>query len=398
MNIRGLLRATLPLKRSTQAPRTLYLHIGSHKTGTTSLQNTLHSNSETLARNGYSYYAPAGWKCIHPFMLRNKAKGLVPNGMHFHHLRTLLSEMSALQGDIIASSENLSFVFELAQLRKLHRVLVRGFTQIKIVCYIRRQDSHVVSHHQEGTKPRRHAETDLFGFESRAIPHWHKQHDLYLDYNAKLAMWSEVFGRENIIVRVFDHRYLKDGDAVKDFLDIVGIEGQITSQKRLNESVGYEKSKLGHLINQFAVDEHLKAALLRHCDNSGKLLPTPEEARAYYARYRDSNIALNRQFSLSEIDSIFPEDDFQKGTSNQSMDWTEESANRAMEHLIDSVNHLFCDLSVDELRDIAINIESKNLELSHQLMAVAAKLLPQGEYIQKKLNDYKEKLQNRANP
>lgn len=80
------------------------------------------------------------------------------------------------------------------------------------------------------------------------------------------------------------------------------------------------------------------------------------------------------------------------------MDWTEESANRAMEHLIDSVNHLFCDLSVDELRDIAINIESKNLELSHQLMAVAAKLLPQGEYIQKKLNDYKEKLQNRANP
>ena len=44
----------------------LILHIGTHKTGTTTLQSMLESNSEALAANGFTYPAmPLKWKHAH---------------------------------------------------------------------------------------------------------------------------------------------------------------------------------------------------------------------------------------------------------------------------------------------------------------------------------------------
>ena len=129
--------------------RRLVLHIGAHKTGTTSIQKFLFQNRSSLQEAGVSYVVPnENAAHLHEYLQLDRSVLTHP---HFKaDVHGLLELLSSASGDVvIGSSENFSFLFDPREVSELASALQREFSDIKIVCYLRRQDRHVISHHQE---------------------------------------------------------------------------------------------------------------------------------------------------------------------------------------------------------------------------------------------------------
>lgn len=228
--------------------KTLYLHIGTPKTGTTSLQHFCHDNRQKLAEQGYFYpefnfeYANKGKYRNGLFLeavyldeegkrLKEKEKENFNNGLEE------LNKLFKIYDNIILSDEGIwTACFNRKRGRKLmHRLheysLIAG-CQIKIIVYLRRQDEYVLSWYNQLIK---HSIT------SKNTLTWDEyinNYDKYinLDYRGCLRKLKNIFGMENIIVKRFDKNYFTGGSLFTDFLDIFGItfEDYFYTKENLN--------------------------------------------------------------------------------------------------------------------------------------------------------------------
>ena len=268
------------------------------------------------------------------------------------------------------------------------------FDEIRIVSYLRRQDRHAVSHHQEGARPNRRAEGDLWGHAPDALPDYSPTHDLYLDYDRRLGLWADVFGQDKLDLRVYDRRRLKDGDIVADFLTLIGLDtSDVASVGDKNVSLGAAQTKVGHLMNAARVRPSVADVILSQIDAKGRLLPSQVQARAYLERYRDSNRRLNARFRISDLPDLF-EDDFDDYPLDDQDNWTEDSANVALQAVLSQSNELattMTALSADDLRDAAAALKYRSPEAALRFANAALALRPTGPAILK----LKSNLENR---
>lgn len=310
---------------------TLYIHIGNHKTGTTSIQHTLAHHTSLMARQGMVFFrdnmgdgAP-GFPDIHTWLNFVDPERVIPNGMTLAAPERLAETLAGFDSDVIISSENFSFFFrpEHVQLVKDH--LAPAFEQVRIICYIRRQDGQASSHKQEGSKLARHAEYDLWGNSMAPLPPYRPELDLYLDYNARLDLWADVFGEDAINIRVFEPDHMLNGDVTEDFFDLLGVE--ITKGVfRQNQSRGPVQTALGHVI---AGSEFRRKPLLQSIVNrldlpATPILPLRSEAEAFYDHYRDSNIALNARFGIVPGQEDPFNTDFSHYPETREAQWSED--------------------------------------------------------------------------
>jgi hypothetical protein len=386
--------------------RKLYIHIGCHKTGTTSIQHTLARNPAALARRNLSFfyenYASGELLLpdLHSWLEYLERYKVVPHGLRGRDPLRLATRLSELSGDIILSSENFSFFFEQQHIDALHAALAPVFADIRVICYLRRQDRHIVSHHQEGSKLMRRAENDLYGYSAKAIPAYDPRHRLYLDYERRLSMWAKVFGDERMVLKVYDRKLLKNGDAVADFFQLLGVD-QYDKVGDRNSAVGFIDSKLGHLI--LGSDAANKEMLVDVAKAAGpdrrRMLPSRAEAQAYYAHFAESNAALNARFHINAAPQLF-DDDFSDYPEAPQDEWTEESANDALTRLLVTIDRrhareldsLYPKLSVKDLRDAAIEIGKTRPDVAVRLLRVALTLRPEGRMIRQTLADFEKAL------
>lgn len=366
----------------------LFLHIGAHKTGTTSIQKSFSVYSNELESNGFFYLQgnPASKfrddKKHHEEML--SGYGAV---IDKEYIRDKLSEINFKNKNII-SSEYFSWLFNIDEIIKLKEVLFEFFDEVSIISYIRRQDSQLVSHRQQGSKNLAIYNGIYYSGGSLSIPTRLDNYDGYLDYNTRLGNWIKVFGSDSLTVKVFDKKQLKDGDVVVDFFDLFNI--RVLPIEPTNESNGFERTKIGHLMNQTNIQDPIRDLILLGADNSGKQLPSKKVAFDLYQRYRQSNIELNKKLKLSsEYEDIF-DDDFSKYPDHAQEEWSEDSANQAFLNIFNALSNLLLD--VDTLKNSAIALESTDLKKAYKLMLMAHKAKPNGPYIKKKLDKYKKAL------
>ncbi|MGL6344089.1 MAG: hypothetical protein ACRC80_33695, partial [Waterburya sp.] len=113
---------------------------------------------------------------------------------------------------IILSSESfveptkIDFVWQVAE--KLEKY------STKIIIYLRRQDRKIESHLVQRIKT-----GATFNDFDKYI-----SEELAIDYLGIINNWSEVFGKENIIVKPFEQEQMKRGDLHQDFLSILNID------------------------------------------------------------------------------------------------------------------------------------------------------------------------------
>ncbi|MCL1124057.1 hypothetical protein [Shewanella surugensis] len=316
----------------------IFLHIGSHKTGSSSIQEALLTQQDVLHEQDFHYFdirGPSG-QSGHPseWVMTEDVHSGSTHVLALDKLRKLFDSIE--QNHIIFSNEMLSWIFRESRISHIREAL-RGFF-VTVIVYIRRQDKQMISHHQQGSKGASPA-LDYYASAPRAFPS--QGFYRYLNYFDKLCMWADVFGQENINIRIFEPENFEQGDVVQDFCHQIGVQG--IKGVRVNCSNGFEKTKMGHLINKTLPKSELSRLLRSGLSDHGKLLPSKQQAKMMYQRYIYTNQKLNAKFNLSDqydlsekYDDIFNQD-FSCYPDEPSDEWDETSANQAIEHLLQSL-------------------------------------------------------------
>jgi len=148
----------------------LFLHIGTEKTGTTSIQNSLVRNSNLLEDSGIHVLKacgtgnmralPAICMQIDKFDDYFKSKSIDTIEKKEAHSREILAKMSseieALPSHIhtvVISSEHFhSRLFSQKEVLRVAEVLGEFFSEIHVVCYIREQVAMCISHYSTAVK------------------------------------------------------------------------------------------------------------------------------------------------------------------------------------------------------------------------------------------------------
>jgi len=200
---------------------TAYVHIGTHKTGSTALQEFFAVNRRLLEAHNFHY------PDFDSFASHYLAWGLgfgnwLPPGrtreelleIALKELRTSTAQAVRDGKDILISSEIFS-TFSLKDpgiVGRFKDVLTEiGLTDIRILCYCRRQDLFVESMYSELIKNGHPRE-----FEDVANI-W------YLNYEKLLGFYAEAFGADTITVRPFEKAQFRDNDLFTDFLPLIGL-------------------------------------------------------------------------------------------------------------------------------------------------------------------------------
>ena len=367
--------------------RRLFLHIGAHKTGTTALQQSLHHHRVLLGVCGADYVSAPSVAHLHPYLGYATEGSLLPGGFALTEARVLADRLATGRQDmVIASSENFSFFFQAEAIEALERALRPLFDEVRILCYLRRQDRHAVSHHQEGAKPHRQAEGALWGHTPAALPAPSPGQALYLDYDRRLGLWADVFGTDKVDLRIYDRARLKEGDIFADFLQVIGLEVRgLASVGERNVSLGALQSKVGHLMNGLDLRPKVMEQILARIDGGGRLLPSQDQARAFVEPYRAGNRRLNVRFGVSDLPDLF-NDDFTDYPQAPQSDWTEDGATGVLQAVLghlSEVSPALTALTADDLRLAAQALQERHGDAALRLITAAQTLRPSGPVIQK---------------
>ncbi|MEM6593707.1 MAG: hypothetical protein AAF672_02885 [Pseudomonadota bacterium] len=189
----------------------IWLHIGSPKTGTTSLQNFLSDNQERLRDEAGVNFMQAGRSHIAHNQLASSAR----MGETSKLFKTITQEIESMPDMVHVLSSELLFNPHTA--RKFTQVVPEALTagRTKVICYIRRQDSYLEALYKQFLKNNR-IPPDRQAFLADA----HRQ----VRYFDVIHGFGRVFGPENIILRPFSPDHLTGGDIVRDFAQQLGFK------------------------------------------------------------------------------------------------------------------------------------------------------------------------------
>lgn len=287
----------------------MYLHIGQHKTGSTSIQIFLTKNRDLLYDYNFLYPDILGLENSHYFSWF----------FSFGHKKILDSEFQVVdkiiddiidksmkeQKDIILSSEILTSNSTEEKLQKI-KSRFNNF-HIKILCYLRRQDEYAESFYNQIIKNGR---TLSFADYIRSNN---------FDWNIMLADYESIFGSENLFIFPYDLNKLNDFDIFDHFLNVLGIDNSrdfIKLKKRENESYPNDILLLLRLLNSYNTNSSIFKNQLNpfidffdHYIDSDPLifrnysLFSFEERVNFLAKYINSNQLLSKKYL--KIDSNF---------------------------------------------------------------------------------------------
>lgn len=189
--------------------RRLYLHIGVHRTATTSIQSFLRTNFLALQTLGY----------FNPFAAGRSAglfNGLFSGKTKAIDIATDINKRAASKPvpihSLILSDEDICMRRDIAPLQRFTDIF-----DVKVVLSLRRQDLWLESWHQQNVKWQwdpalAHLTFPQF-LEQRPRFHW-------IRYDSLIDRFGRVFGPENLIIRVFERGEMPAGPIAAFCADI----------------------------------------------------------------------------------------------------------------------------------------------------------------------------------
>lgn len=243
----------------------LYLHIGTEKTGSTSIQRFLTKNASLLlSKHGILWPQD-------PKVFRNNGhfpiagSFLDPKDCDFlpqKAITTPLDAIAALKTECdnrdprisIISAEHFSSRFNDSNISELARLLADF--DVTVLVYVRRQDKMALSYFSTGV---RYGRREWFS-QTEVNP----SNSIY-NIRALLDAWSRYFGKDKIEVRIFEKSKLIGGDVLVDLLSLLGVENNPDFQTvDFYENKALTLEQIGFLID---INKHLptwKEAADRH--------------------------------------------------------------------------------------------------------------------------------------
>ncbi|HTT97981.1 MAG TPA: hypothetical protein VMF58_08015 [Rhizomicrobium sp.] len=278
----------------------LFVHIGTHKTGTSALQSALTVGTDDLLENGVRY-------------IRAGREGAIAHHKLARAVRqkkdASLSVWDAVRAEIrasdsptnVLSSEGLSFANAEAVKRELGEI-----GDVRIVLYLRRQDKYLQSLYKQ----------TIAGGRTMDFPTWLDRQRARGDYLSLVRGWADQFGEKAIVLRPYE----RDGatiDVVQDFIGILGHDAGAVLPRRKkrgmrNPSPRRELMEVIRAFNHADVEIDRDKFFFSIMQNnmayarSADLLDS-DSCRALLEQYADSNRTLIDTYYRDDGSPLFPD-------------------------------------------------------------------------------------------
>lgn len=298
------------------------LHIGTGKTGTSSVQFFMRDNRDRLLELGHLYpKSPGGARhgrlslfvksdeelLSSPNWYRQKQSD--PEAFRKAFRRQLSSEIESSGASRLILSDEVLYGCSDPALRRLREFTDRIAGSLRLVVYLRRQDDQMVSRYQQMVKTG----------EVRRLAEWAQQDmSRIYDYHARLTTWAGLLEPSEFVVRRFERDRFVAGSLHQDFLDAVGVDARADELEQVpnrNESLDAESVEFLRLVNLHRVES--EAATVGVIDNralvrqlaeasTGTIVTLPDRVLdEFMSRWTESNRAVAREFLGDETGQLF---------------------------------------------------------------------------------------------
>ena len=205
-----------------QTKKTIYLHIGMPKSGSTSIQTFLYEKADELSEK-YDIFYPLtdnhsdntinGKINYREIMLEAyyKKKGNIKSYNKFFEDNFLPKILENKCNKIIFSEE---FIFMCCRDTKITDIFIKHGFNVKIIVYLRKPYEYIATLWQENLKPY----MDNFHY---SVEDFAQITDINYDLILKFI---EKLGRENVLVRPFEKAQWKNENLIEDFFETAGVK------------------------------------------------------------------------------------------------------------------------------------------------------------------------------
>ena len=304
--------------------KVLYLHIGTPKTATSSIQKFLCDNRKILEQHGYCFP-----KLPHkyPYVSSNRNAHFMLGDTNSPDQQANMQEKTddLLEGlgrvrdcfkkydFVILTDEDLWRASSYSRKELFpylkQEAMQQGY-QIKIIVYLRRQDKYLISLWNQNIK---RASRPCLQQINDYMVRLQKKAKLVLDYAAKLDSIAELFGKENLIVRRFEPQSWVNHSIIDDFMDCIGLE--LTDEFQLpsemaNPGLDFNCAEIKRIINNNPMlsvgDIHYLASFLKSLSETPPLdkkntstaysMLSVEETKSLLAKYAEGNERIASEY------------------------------------------------------------------------------------------------------
>jgi hypothetical protein len=302
------------------------LHIGTEKTGTTTLQYFLDANCTALLQKGF--FVPkslarnsglANHERLTTYALRDEkindelriSAGIKSAKMVKKHrdsvaeqLKAEVASDAANVSTLLLSNEHChSRLVELDEVARLRDMLKTFAESFEVIVYIRPQHELATSLYDQALKVG-YFDIDILPFANPTSKLWVDRR--YFEYDNLVKLWGRAFGRKNLRVRLFDRKQLLQQSIVHDFLNLIGVSPngmyQVTDQ---NRSIGRTLQQALNAINRFesespgSVRPELRDRIIAAFSSGTSepsMKPTRQEAIKFLRQFDKGNEYVRQQF------------------------------------------------------------------------------------------------------
>lgn len=292
----------------------LYLHIGTNKTGSTSIQYYLRDNKSLLETNGYYYpmegayfYPPEASPSLLAHALLGKRPPYIRNTVINKEacVTDILRDIkSSSCSKVIISSEHFSNAKTTDEVKKIANIFLNIFQKVTVIVYLRRQDTRIESSWSQRVK---------MGLITKSFDDFLSE-EFDLNYLEMLNSWADVFGKKNIIVRPFEKAQFFNNNLIQDFLQILGCALKAPELRSRNESPPVELLEVIRILCATIpsyVERRPLLGIIRtlplKIDGAKYTLFTPEKRKEVLDLYRGSNQLIAQEYLERSDGQLFYE-------------------------------------------------------------------------------------------
>jgi len=302
------------------------LHIGTEKTGSTSIQNFLSRFSayyrERQIAPGFLIEPQFGKNSVPLVIASDPDPGLSLKVHRKSSFRSYRKKLKNLMSDSLNIAEKRGFtkvIFSAEQMSSrlvlpehIHnlKTLFEPQHQLEIACYLRRQDQMLLGAQAEGIKfGNPDLEVSIPNLDEEMV----KYGISYYDHSLMLDRWEKVFGIENMVVAAFQKSELIQANVIADFsqrmlgievdqdlLDSMGGDPQFQANKRLSGEALFVLAKLNESPN---ANPKANREFVKQLDpGTNSALIRPPILLEFYQQFELSNRKVaNKYFGRSEL-------------------------------------------------------------------------------------------------
>ena len=293
--------------------KTLYIHIGTPKTGTTSIQNFCGLNREKLKEQGVLYpimnypYERNSVNRTGHFLIgtikengtRNKEKEKQVFNSEMQYIVDCFKDYDT----ILISDESIWWATSTRRKglwKDLKKHSEQHNYQIKVIVYLRRQDQFMMSRYNQKLKTDFIASTQSF---DEYFADMNGRFKCVMDYRERIDNIAKSISKENVIVKRFDRNYFYNGDLNQDFLHILGVKVDDSFQQlkeTANTGISVQSGEIKRVLNRLKpitmAENNKLLKILNECEEvlpeSNTSLMSTDEVKNFMEQFVDSNESI----------------------------------------------------------------------------------------------------------